>query len=151
MPRQKTRAQKAQQTPTEPSCEIVLDEATGNRIFHTRLTYPSGDPINLYIVDTFYGSVLTDGGETARQLGRHMIHGEKCLDLRQIKLWMQIHIDHRLRSDRHVKLDDLGSERIEVNADDLADALRRVLGAIVDVIEAETLIDAQAQKSDSAR
>ena len=137
MPRQKSLAQATQQSPLQHHV-IVLDQETGNRILLTKLTYPSGDPINLYIVDTFYGPVLTDGGETARQLGRHKIHDEQTLDVDQIILWLKVHISHRLRAARHIKLCEMGSDRLETDVDNFADALSRVLNAIVGIIEVET-------------
>ena len=150
MTRQESLAQASQQLPSQ-RYEIVLDQETGNRIFPTKLTYPSGDPINLYIVETFYGPVLTDGGETARQLGRHKIHDEQTLDVDQIKLWLKVYISHRLRAAKHVKLCEMGSDRLETDADNFADALSRVLNAIVEIIEVETWKSRQAQSTEQAR
>ncbi len=143
MPRQESIAQATQQL-TSQRYEIALDQETGNRVFLTKLSYPNGDPINLYIVDTFYGPVLTDGGETARQLGRHKIHDEQTLDVDQIKLWLKVHRSYRLRAAKHIKLCEMGSERLETDANDFADALSRLLNAIVEIIEVETWKDRQA-------
>ncbi len=139
MPRKKSNTQPA------PESEIVYDEETGNHILYTQMTYPNGSPINLHIVDTFYGPVLTDGGETARQMGRHRIEDEMTLDVAQLLLWTKVHYAYRLRAARNIKLCDMGSDRLETDADDFIDALRRVMGAIVEIITVESGRDRQAQ------